>query len=76
MLEASSKLYDILILVVIQVGGTLDTSSLKTNFTSEKPAEFYAELHRQHQLAGSHVVMLGPGCEEAAMAAISAWPSV
>jgi phosphoribosylformimino-5-aminoimidazole carboxamide ribotide isomerase len=58
------------------VGGTLDTSSLKTNFTSEKPAEYYAELYREHNLTGAHVVMLGPGCEEAAVAAINAWPGM
>jgi phosphoribosylformimino-5-aminoimidazole carboxamide ribotide isomerase len=56
------------------VGGTLDTSSLKTNFTSEKPAEYYAQLYREHNLTGAHVVMLGLGCEEAAVAAINAWP--
>jgi phosphoribosylformimino-5-aminoimidazole carboxamide ribotide isomerase len=59
---------------LIQVGGTLDTSSLKTNFTSEKPAEYYAQLYREHNLTGAHVVMLGPGCEEAALAALNAWP--
>jgi phosphoribosylformimino-5-aminoimidazole carboxamide ribotide isomerase len=59
---------------LIQVGGTLDTSSLKTNFTSEKPAEYYAQMYRENNLTGAHVVMLGPGCEEAAVAAINAWP--
>jgi phosphoribosylformimino-5-aminoimidazole carboxamide ribotide isomerase len=56
------------------VGGTLDTSSLKTNFTSEKPAAYYAELYRKNNLTGAHVVMLGPGCEKAAIAALKAWP--
>jgi phosphoribosylformimino-5-aminoimidazole carboxamide ribotide isomerase len=56
------------------VGGTLDTSSLKTNFTSDKPADYYASLYREHNLTGAHVVMLGPGCEEAALAALRAWP--
>ena len=56
------------------MGGTLDTPLLKTNFTSEKPAEYYASLYREHKLTGAHVVMLGPGCEEAALAAIRAWP--
>jgi len=57
-----------------KVGGTLDTDSLKTNFTSEKPAEYYAQLYREHNLTGAHVVMLGAGCEEAAIAALKAWP--
>jgi phosphoribosylformimino-5-aminoimidazole carboxamide ribotide isomerase len=56
------------------VGGTLDTEALKTNFTSDKPAEYYAKLYREHGLVGAHVVMLGPGCEEAALAAVQAWP--
>jgi phosphoribosylformimino-5-aminoimidazole carboxamide ribotide isomerase len=56
------------------VGGTLDTSSLKTNFTSEKPAEYYASLYREHNLTGAHVVMLGLGCDEAASTALRAWP--
>ena len=71
-----NRLYDPRLLLLTQVGGTLDTASLKTNFTSEKPAEYYAELYRQHNLTGAHVVMLGPGCEEAAMAAINAWPGM
>jgi len=65
----------LLYLGLTKVGGTLDTSHLRTNFTSEKPAEFYAQLYREHNLTGAHVVMLGPGCEEAAIAAIKAWPS-
>jgi phosphoribosylformimino-5-aminoimidazole carboxamide ribotide isomerase len=56
------------------VGGTLDTSSLNTNFTSEKPAAYFAELYRKNNLTGAHVVMLGPGCEEAAIAALEEWP--
>ena len=53
----------------------MDTSSLKTNFVSEKPAEHYASLYREHNLTGAHVVMLGSGCEEAAISAVHAWPS-
>jgi phosphoribosylformimino-5-aminoimidazole carboxamide ribotide isomerase len=57
------------------VGGTLSTvsSDLKTNFTSEHPAAYYAELYKRHELAGAHVIMLGPGNEEAATQALSAW---
>ena len=39
---------------------------LKTNFTSEHPAGYYAKLYRQHDLRGGHVIMLGPGNEAAA----------
>lgn len=56
------------------VGSTLDTGVLKTNFVSEKTPEFYAELYRRDNLPGGHVIMLGGGCEEAAGAALGAWP--
>lgn len=58
------------------VGGTLsDTASeLKTNFSSDKPSQWYAELYQKHQLRGGHVIKLGPGNEEAALAALKAWP--
>ncbi|KAF2720025.1 N--5-amino-1--4 imidazole carboxamide isomerase [Polychaeton citri CBS 116435] len=59
------------------VGGTLTTqdSDLKTNFTSEHPAAYYAELYRKNDLRGGHVIMLGPGNDEAARAALAAWPA-
>lgn len=57
------------------VGGTLSTTSseLKTNFTSEHPAAYYAELYKKHNLAGAHVIMLGLGNEEAAGEALKVW---
>lgn len=59
------------------VGGTLSTSTpsdLKTNWTSEHPSAYYADLYKQHALAGAHVIMLGPGNDTAAQEALSAWP--
>jgi phosphoribosylformimino-5-aminoimidazole carboxamide ribotide isomerase len=58
------------------VGGTLDSESadLETNFVSERPAEWYAEKYRDDQLAGGHVIKLGPGNDEAARSALVAWP--
>ncbi|KAI1809547.1 1--5-imidazole-4-carboxamide isomerase [Poronia punctata] len=58
------------------VGGTLDsaTSELKTNFVSQRPAEYYAKLYRDNELEGAHVIMLGPGNDEAADEALAAWP--
>jgi len=59
------------------VGGTLSTvsdASLKTNFTSELPASHYAALYKENGLAGAHVIMLGPGNEQAAREALAAWP--
>uniref|UniRef100_A0A093XGN7 1-(5-phosphoribosyl)-5-[(5-phosphoribosylamino)methylideneamino] imidazole-4-carboxamide isomerase n=1 Tax=Talaromyces marneffei PM1 TaxID=1077442 RepID=A0A093XGN7_TALMA len=59
------------------VGGTLTTvdSELKTNYISKLPASHYADLYKQHDLRGGHVVMLGPGNTEAAKEALKAWPN-
>lgn len=61
------------------VGGTLsgDVTSegtLKTNFVSEQPASYYAEMYRKNNLTGGHVIMLGPNCTEAAESALQIWP--
>ncbi|KAI7831047.1 Phosphoribosylformimino-5-aminoimidazole carboxamide ribotide isomerase [Kickxella alabastrina] len=40
------------------VGGTLhdtNASTLQTNFVSDQPASYYAQLYRQHGLQGGHV---------------------
>jgi len=57
------------------VGGTLGDTGLRTNFVSEKPAAWFAELYRRDQLAGGHVIMLGAGNETAARAALAAYPN-
>lgn len=44
------------------------------NFTSDQSSEYYAQLYKQHNLTGGHVIMLGPGNEEAALAALKAYP--
>ena len=58
------------------VGGTLSSvpDDLRTNYVSKRPASFYAELYRRHQLLGAHVIMLGPNNEDAARQALQAWP--
>jgi phosphoribosylformimino-5-aminoimidazole carboxamide ribotide isomerase len=58
------------------VGGSLTDSAadLKTNFVSQRSAAWYAELYRRDGLTGSHVIMLGPGNEEAAREALDAFP--
>jgi phosphoribosylformimino-5-aminoimidazole carboxamide ribotide isomerase len=56
------------------VGGTLGDSGLRTNFVSAKSAAWFAELYKRDGLAGGHVVMLGPGNEDAACMAIAAFP--
>ncbi len=59
------------------VGSTLvddKPGSLKTNFTSEKPSTWYAELYRKDNLTGGHIIKLGPGNDQAAKEALAAWP--
>ncbi|KAK4697212.1 hypothetical protein P7C71_g829, partial [Lecanoromycetidae sp. Uapishka_2] len=58
------------------VGGTLSVqvSDLKTNYVSQLPAVYYAQLYKEHTLTGAHVIMLGPGNEDAAEEALKAWP--
>src|SRR6266404_6001835 len=58
------------------VGGTLGDgpSGLRTNFVSDRSSVYYAELYRRDGLAGGHVIMLGPGNEEAGRAALRAYP--
>lgn len=58
------------------VGSTLadDPAALRTNFASDLPPSHYAALYRRDNLAGGHVIMLGPGNEEAARDALAAWP--
>lgn len=58
------------------VGGTLTTTSsdLQTNFTSEHGAAYYADLYRKHNIRGGHVIMLGPGNDQASKEALAAWP--
>ncbi|KAI8847051.1 hypothetical protein BC829DRAFT_375739 [Chytridium lagenaria] len=58
------------------VGASLtdDDAALKTNFVaSERPA-YYANLYREHNLHGAHVIKLGSGNDEAAKEALGAWP--
>ncbi|MDB6020963.1 MAG: Phosphoribosylformimino-5-aminoimidazole carboxamide ribotide isomerase [Pedosphaera sp.] len=57
------------------VGGTLgEGAELRTNFVSDRSSVYYAELYRRDGLTGGHVIMLGPGNEEAGRAALKAYP--
>ncbi len=58
------------------VGATLnpEPGSLHTNFTADLPSSHYADLYRRDGLDGGHVIMLGPGNEEAATQALNAFP--
>jgi phosphoribosylformimino-5-aminoimidazole carboxamide ribotide isomerase len=63
--------------VVQIVGGSLsdsDSNAVQTNFSTDRsPAEF-AQLYQQDGLTGGHVIALGPGNQEAALSALSAYP--
>lgn len=58
------------------VGSTLhdDGRDLKVNFAATKPPAYFAALYKQDNLAGGHVIMLGPGNEAAATEALAAHP--
>lgn len=58
------------------VGGTLagTAADLRTNFVSERPAAWYAQLYRRDGLTGGHVILLGPGNEIPAREALAAYP--
>jgi phosphoribosylformimino-5-aminoimidazole carboxamide ribotide isomerase len=58
------------------VGGTLGApEDLRTNFISEKPAAWFAELYKRDNLKGGHVIMLGAGNEKEARSALAAFPN-
>jgi len=58
------------------VGGTLgaDPARLRTNYVSERSAAWFAALYRRDGLRGGHVIMLGPGNDAEARAALGAYP--
>lgn len=57
------------------VGGSLsaDGRGLLTNFESDQPANYYANLYREDELLGGHVIKLGPGNDQAAREALLAY---
>ncbi len=59
------------------VGGSLsaDPAGLRTNYVSDRPSRWFAELYKRDGLAGGHVIMLGPGNEPAALEALAAYPN-
>jgi phosphoribosylformimino-5-aminoimidazole carboxamide ribotide isomerase len=59
--------------VVQIVGGTLggEPSAVRTNFVSERPASWFADLYKRDGLKGGHVIMLGPGNEAQARDALA-----
>jgi len=58
------------------VGGTLcdNGAGPDENFVSDKSASWFAELYREHNITGGHVIQLGQGNWQAAIDALAAWP--
>lgn len=64
------------------VGGTLTKDDVlpsdkaDENFVSTKPSSYYAQLYKDHNVHGCHVIKLGtnPANDEAAALACSTWP--
>ncbi len=59
------------------VGSTLSDEPGKgpvTNFVASRPSSAFAEMYMRDALPGGHVIMLGPGNEEAAKSALRAYP--
>lgn len=55
---------------------TTNTNKTKENFVSTKPSSFYAELYKNHNIYGCHVIKLGtnPENDKAAKLACQTWP--
>ncbi|KAJ3290247.1 Enzyme that catalyzes the fourth step in the histidine pathway [Borealophlyctis nickersoniae] len=59
------------------VGASLSDTTpadLKTNFVASHPPAYYANLYRENNLRGAHVIKLGPNNDAAAKEALAAWP--
>ena len=48
----------------------------RTQVDIRHPPAYYAELYREHDLLGGHVIKLGPGNDVAAREALAAWPGM
>ena len=61
--------------VVQIIGASLGgAGGVQTNFTADLPASYFADLYCRDGLADGHLVMLGPGNDEAASSALAAYP--
>jgi len=59
------------------IGGTFaeeDGESAIENFVSERGSRYYAQMYRDDNLTGGHVIMLGSGNEESATLALKEYP--
>jgi phosphoribosylformimino-5-aminoimidazole carboxamide ribotide isomerase len=51
-----------------------EDAKLATNFSTTKPSSEFAQLYQKDALTGGHVIMLGPGNQEAAESALTTYP--
>lgn len=66
------------------VGGSLNSDDIKPsdetkeNFVSTNPSSYYAQLYKDNEVKGCHVIKLGsnPANDEAAQLACSTWPNM
>ncbi len=58
------------------VGSTLGRHDIEVveNFTSKHDSSYFADMFAKDGLTGGHVIMLGPGNEQAALDALKAYP--
>lgn len=56
------------------VGGSLNDLGAATNFISQYDAAYYADIYRQYDLRGGHVIALGPNNEAEVLKALAVWP--
>ena len=58
------------------VGGSLsnDGQGLRTNYETDRSANYYAEIYQKDNLQGGHVIKLGAGNDAAALQALAAYP--
>lgn len=59
---------------VKQIVGSSFSNGLQTNFATDRPSSWFADLYRRDLLFGGHVIMLGPGNEDAACLALRTFP--
>lgn len=59
---------------VKQIVGSSFSNGLQTNFATDRPSSWFADLYRRDSLFGGHVIMLGPGNEDAACLALRTFP--
>ena len=48
--------------------------SMSTNYSSDRPASWFAGKYRGDGLSGGHIIKLGPGNDQAAVEALAAFP--